>query len=137
MLKCKTLMKMFTIGKLAQATGINVETVRYYQRIGLITEPQKPLSGYRKYDVSLIDTIVFIKRAKQLGFQLSEIKELLDLGTGQCSDVMSMAAEKRSKIHKQINDLKSMQKELDKLIASCQNSNKTQSCAMIDTLLEK
>jgi MerR family mercuric resistance operon transcriptional regulator len=130
-------MKTFTIGKLAKTTHVNVETIRYYQRIGLIKEPKKPLTGYRQYDNALVDTLFFIKRAQQLGFQLSEIKELLDLGSGKCHDVMSMAQLKRDKIKKHIDDLKSMQKELDKLIRSCKNSNKKHSCAMIDTLLQK
>ncbi len=125
-----------TIGKLAHATHVNVETVRYYQRIGLLEEPSKPLSGYRQYAVSLIDTILFIKRAQQLGFQLSEIKDLLDLGSGKCSDVMSMAQVKKEKIAKHIEDLTSMQSELDKLIKSCQNSDKTQGCSLIETLLK-
>ncbi len=130
-------MKTLTIGKLAQATNVNVETIRYYQCIGLIDEPPKPASGYRQYSKSLIDTIVFIKRAQQLGFQLSEIKELLDLGSGNCNDVMSMAQVKREKIIKHIDDLTSMQTELEKLIESCQNTDKSQGCSMIETLLEK
>ncbi|HHL31086.1 MAG TPA: MerR family transcriptional regulator [Oceanospirillales bacterium] len=130
-------MQNLTIGKLAQATAVNVETVRYYQRIGLIKEPPKPLTGYRKYDASLIDTIFFIKRAQQLGFQLLEIKELLDLGSGQCRDVMSMAQVKRDKINRHIDDLTAMRQELDVLIESCRKSDKTQGCAMIDTLLKK
>ena len=69
-----------TIGKLAKKARVNVETIRYYQRIDLINEPSKPLSGFRKYDSNLVSTIKFIKRAQQFGFVLAEIKELLNLG---------------------------------------------------------
>ena len=66
-----------TIGNLARTAGVNVETIRYYQRIGLVDEPVKPPQGYRRYPVAIIDRIRFIKRAQVLGFTLNEITELI------------------------------------------------------------
>ncbi len=74
--------KPLTIGFLAGAAEVNVETVRYYQRFGIIDEPLKPFDGYRVYPPETVGRIRFIKRAKQLGFSLKEISELLELGDG-------------------------------------------------------
>ena len=123
-----------TIGKLAKQAGVNVETIRYYQRINLIKEPPKPLSGFRHYDLTLVSTIKFIKRAQQLGFILAEIKELLNLGEGNCHDVKTLAIEKRQKIIDQLNDLSAMKKELDGLIDACEETKDTPNCALIDSL---
>jgi MerR family mercuric resistance operon transcriptional regulator len=123
-----------TIGKLAQLADINIETVRYYERIGMIEQPVKPFSGYRQYDLSLVNTLKFIKRSQQLGFTLTEIKDLLDLGNGRCSDVKFIAQEKRDKIQEQLNDLLSMKAELDKLIKNCDDTENTSQCAIIEIL---
>jgi len=126
--------KNLTIGKLAQMAQVNVETIRYYQRIGLIIEPNKPVQGYRKYNVPVADTIKFIKRSQQLGFTLKEIKELLTLGSGSCQNVQALAQIKRNKIYRQIQDLTAMQNELDVLIKSCHTNPNSPQCALIDTL---
>jgi len=123
-----------TIGKLANQAGVNVETIRYYQRIELIRKPTKPVSGFRHYDASLVNTIKFIKRAQQLGFVLAEIKELLNLGDGNCHDVKALAIEKRQKIIDQLSDLNSMKTELDGLIDACNETEDTPHCALIDSL---
>ena len=102
-----------TIGRLARAAGVNVETVRYYQRLGLVGEPAKPESGFRHYPADTLDRIVFIKRAQQLGFRLEEIRELLELGDGHCADVRNRAEEKRGQIEAQIRDLRAMRATLD------------------------
>ncbi|VAW58128.1 hypothetical protein MNBD_GAMMA11-717 [hydrothermal vent metagenome] len=126
--------KSLTIGLLAQKACVNIETVRYYQRIGLLTEPSKPPSGYRIYPVSSINRILFIKRAQQLGFKLQEIAELLELGDGECSNVRSRAEQKRQQIEQQINDLENLRTTLDTLIAECRNDNNNGSCPIIETL---
>lgn len=123
-----------TIGKLAKQAGVNVETIRYYQRIEMIKEPTKPVSGFRHYDASLVNTIKFIKRAQQLGFVLAEIKELLNLGEGNCHDVKTLAIEKRQKIIDQLSDLNAMKTELDGLIDACEKTEDTPNCALIDSL---
>ncbi len=126
--------KMLTIGYLARAAGVNIETVRYYQRVGLIQEPPKPAEGYRHYPADAVDRIRFIKRAQQLGFSLKEIAELLELGTGHCLDVRARAEKKRARIEQQISDLKKLQKTLDNLITACQTDNDSAHCPIIETL---
>lgn len=127
-----------TIGVLAKAADVNIETVRYYQRIGLITEPEKPLQGYRIYPSATLTRLKFIKRAQQLGFSLAEITELLELGEGSCVDVRERAEQKRDQIDKQINDLNNLRATLSELISSCQNGanagSSSSHCAIVETL---
>lgn len=124
-----------TIGRLAEAAGVNVETIRYYQRIGLISEPKKPQEGFRKYQHEALDQIIFIKRAQQLGFSLQEIAELLELGDGHCSDVRKRAEKKRDKIANQIKDLQALQGTLNQLIQACHLGKGKQKCPIVETLL--
>jgi len=130
--------KPLTIGFLAKAAEVNIETIRYYQRIGLITEPNKPVKGFRTYPTDTLKRIKFIKRAQQLGFSLKEIAELLLLGDGsredQCADVRQRAELKREHIDQQINDLQNLRKTLTKLINSCKNETGTRHCAIVETL---
>ena len=126
--------KSLTIGILAKAADVNIETIRYYQRIGLITEPQKPFQGYRVYPAETLQRIKFIKRAQQLGFSLQEIEELLQLGEGQCNDVRLRAEQKRSQIDKQIKDLQSLRHTLGQLIDACHDNNSTNHCAIVEAL---
>lgn len=129
--------KPLTIGHLASVTGVNVETVRYYQRFGIISEPKKPAKGYRIYPPDTVDRIRFIKRAQQLGFSLQEIAELLQLGEGHCDDVRRRAEEKQAHIDIQINDLKKLRNTLDKLIKTCQTDNDPIHCPIVETLAGK
>lgn len=126
--------KPLTIGALAKAANVNIETIRYYQRIGLISEPVKPVQGYRIYPNESLIRIKFIKRAQQLGFSLLEIEELLELGEGHCEDVRLRAEQKRTQIDKQIKDLKKLRSTLNKLITSCHQNSKSNHCAIVDTL---
>jgi len=126
--------KTLTIGFLAKAAEVNIETIRYYQRIGLITEPDKPASGYRIYPTDTLKRIKFIKRAQQLGFSLSEIAELLQLGEGNCADVRQRAEEKRAHIDQQISDLHNLRNTLSELINACQSESDTRHCAIVETL---
>lgn len=126
-----------TIGKLARIANVNVETIRYYQRVGLIEEPVKPLNGYREYPDTYIARIHFIKRAQQLGFALKEIKELLALGDGACNDVRALAEKKRARIEAQINDLNAMRSVLDRLIEACLKNQSTEHCSIINALSDK
>jgi len=124
-----------TIGKLAATSEVNVETIRYYQRMGLIDEPPKPLNGFRVYLVSDVNRVRFIKRAQQIGFTLKEIHELLDLGDGHCREIQVLAKQKLTKIESHIKDLKAMRKVLNGLIAQCElDENSDIHCAIIDSL---
>lgn len=124
----------YTIGRLARVAGVNVETVRYYQRVGLVEEPTKPLEGFRRYPAQAADRIVFIKRAQQLGFTLKEIGELLELGDGHCSDVRRRAEEKRAQVRTQLRDLRALQKTLDTLIDACLAGREDAHCPIVGTL---
>ena len=126
--------KTLTIGQLARAAGVNIETVRYYQRVALIQEPVKPLEGYRHYPANTVERLKFIKRAQQLGFSLKEIVELLELGNGHCMDVRARAEKKRNHIDQQIKDLEKLRKTLDNLIKACQTDNDMAHCPIVETL---
>jgi len=126
-----------TIGRLAKRVDVNVETIRYYQRIGLIEEPTTPLSGFRRYPVKTAENITFIKRAQRLGFSLKEIAELLKIGDGHCVDVRTRAEEKRNKIEDQIRDLQALSKTLETLIGECKTGGNSTHCPIVETLLKQ
>lgn len=124
-----------TIGQLAKAAGVNVETIRYYQRIELIDEPVKPVHGYRLYPISSVDRVRFIKRAQEVGFSLDEITDLLSLNDRDCSEARVIAEHKQEVIRRRIDDLSAMQRELAKLIRACKkNVSGRDRCAIIMTL---
>lgn len=126
-----------TIGRLAKAANVNIETIRHYQRKELIVEPEKPLGGFRHYPMNSVDRIRFIKRAQQLGFSLEEIRQLLTLGDHRCADVQTLAKEKRDKIKHQIAGLLTIQSALDELISTCHSDSNTALCGFIDGLSQK
>jgi len=116
--------KPLTIGQVAKSSGVGVETVRFYERQGLIAEPPRTKAGYRTYPAEVIARIRFIQRAKQLGFSLREIKELLSLrieaGT-TCDDIRRRAEAKIADIDQKIQSLQRMKKALSDLAAACRN----------------
>jgi len=123
-----------TIGRLAKAAGVNVETIRYYQRVGLVIEPVKPLEGFRVYPNETINRIRFIRRAQKLGFSLQDIAHLLELGDGHCDDVREQAEAKLAQIETQIKDLQAMRKTLKQLITECNTGNENGSCPIVHSL---
>ena len=124
-----------TIGRLAKAAGVNVETIRYYQRRGLVDEPSKPLGGHRRYALSAASRVRFIKRAQQLGFTLDEVTGLLRLEDGQsCRETRLLAERKLTLIEKRIADLNRMRRTLKSLIAECAAGQRPRSCPIIATL---
>ncbi len=122
-----------TIGRLARAGGVNVETVRYYQRRGLLITPGKPLSGVRRYTAETLGRLRFIKRAQELGFTLREIAELLKLGDGSCVETRAIAERRFADIEARIRDLESMRDTLGKLIRTCHAGNRPP-CPIIASL---
>ncbi|MCK5189405.1 MAG: MerR family DNA-binding protein [Methylococcales bacterium] len=126
-----------TIGKLAKQANVTIETIRYYQRKGLLDEPVKPAAGYRQYPSEAISRIQFIKRAQLCGFALKEILELLSMDSGHCIDVQKMAEQKRQQIDDQIKDLTALRDVLDRLVQGCQNNPSLERCSLIDTLSKK
>ncbi len=111
-----------TIGKLAEAAGVGVETIRFYERKGLIKKPQRKDGGFRYYSDEEASRVRFVKRAQELGFTLREVKDLLDLQSKRKvtgSQVQKRAQEKITEIHKKISDLKQMEASLQRLAEVC------------------
>lgn len=128
--------KTLTIGKIAKLAGVNVETVRYYQRKGLLEKPEKPATGYRTYTENTVNKLNFIKRAKQLGFTLSEIALLMDLDNENCSDVKNLAENKLKTIDSKIKDLILIKDALKKSIKACESNEKNLDCPIISSLTQ-
>ena len=124
-----------TIGGVAGEAGINVETIRFYQRLGLLDEPAKPSGGVRRYGVEFVARLRFIKRAKQLGFSLAEVQRLLVLEDPQsCGKARSLAAEKLALVENRIADLERMRSVLTDLVARCDVRRGKVACPIIATL---
>ena len=124
-----------TIGGVARAAGVNVETIRYYQRRGLLDEPRKPLGGQRHYAADAVKRVRFIRRAQQLGFTLDEAKGPLRLEDGQsCRETRLLAEQKLALIKERIDDLARMRRLLTALIAQCARGKRPRSCPIIATL---
>jgi MerR family mercuric resistance operon transcriptional regulator len=124
-----------TIGQLAKATQINVETIRYYERRGLIKQPPKPAVGFRRYSGATLDRICFIKRAKELGFTLDEVETLLNIDEGQCHDAQAIAAQKLATIEQKRADLDRLAKSLNDWMRCCQATPDTLPCPLIHALI--
>jgi MerR family mercuric resistance operon transcriptional regulator len=106
-----------TIGKLAERAGVNVETIRYYQRRGLLDEPKKPLGGYRRYPSDTVKRVRFIKRAQGLGFTLEEVAGLVRLdAAGACAETREVAAHKLALIEVKLSELGAMREGLAALV---------------------
>lgn len=130
-------MATMTIGQVAESTGLAVETVRYYEREGLIPEPPRSPSGYRQYDADTVRRLRFVVRAKALGFTLREIAELLDLridSENNCARVRSHAAAKIADIQKRIAQLDAMRQALQGLVAQCDGDRPISTCPILDAL---
>ena len=124
-----------SIGRLAQAAGVNVETIRYYHRRGLLEQPPKAARGQRRYSAAAATRVRFIKRAQQLGFTLDEVASLLLLEDGQsCRETRLLAERKLAIIETRIADLARMRALLSALIAQCSDGKRPRSCPIIATL---
>ena len=111
-----------TIGRLAHRTGVSVDTLRFYERKGLIVRPRRMLSGYRNYSDDAVDRLRFVKDAKGLGFSLREIQELLLLGvksTRECGPITRKAEAKLSQMTEEIARLQRLRRMLRKMIRDC------------------
>lgn len=125
-----------TIGKVAAAAGVNAETIRFYQRRGILIEPPKKLGGLRYYDETAVERVRFVKRAQTLGFTLDEVIGLLALQKSNACAKTHDAAEKKLKIvEDRIRDLKRIRTTLRALIGQCENGASDFSCPIIDSLL--
>ena len=132
-------MKTLTVGKLAQRAGIGIETVRFYERKGLIKEPPRNESGYRQYPEDVVSRILFIRRAKELGFTLKEIDELLSLKVdpeSTCADVRERAEAKIADIDQRLGILRRMKNALQTLVIKCNSESQTDDCPILEALEE-
>lgn len=130
-------MKSLTIGQVAKQASIGVETVRFYERRGLLAEPDRKASGYRQYDESAVARLQFIRQAKELGFRLTEIKELLALWFDphtKCCDVRKKAQAKIVEIDERIESLKVMKKALSRITTQCERRGSVAECPLFTSL---
>ena len=130
-------MNNMTIGKLAKQCGVGVETIRFYEREGLIEEPQRRDSGYRQYPEETARRVRFIKRAKELGFTLKEIRELLALRIrpeATCGDVRHQAEAKIADIEQRIVMLQKMKQALARLTVACSGRGPTSQCPILEAM---
>lgn len=130
-------MNGMTIGKVAARTGVGIETIRFYERRGLIAEPARRPSGYRDYPPAVIDRVRFIKKAKELGFSLREIADLLSLRVDSdrtCSDVYQRATTKIGEIEEKVRELERMKGALVSLASACTGAGPTGECPFLEAL---
>jgi len=122
-----------TIGTLAQEANVSVETVRYYQRVGLLEEPPKPTSGYRTYPPEALDQLLFIRRAKNFGFSLADIGSLLKLGESEnsCQSACALAEKNLQAIKERKRELEELEDQVSELLRRCRSSS---GCAVLDAL---
>ncbi|WPC06437.1 Hg(II)-responsive transcriptional regulator [Pseudomonas benzenivorans] len=124
-----------SIGKLAKAAGVSVETIRYYQRRGLLHEPVKPPGGQRRYPALMVARLCFIKRAQALGFTLEEVAGLLGLDQAcACAETRALAARKLALIEQKMAELAGIRQILDELIAQCDAGEEKAQCPIIEVL---
>ena len=126
-------MKFLKIGDLAKRSEVGIETIRFYERQGLLVEPERRPSGYRQYDESVVSRLQFIRHAKELGFTLSEIKELLglwfDVNT-KCVHVRQRAEQKITDIEDKIRSLQKMKRLLKQIISQCESRDAVEECPL-------
>ncbi len=125
------------IGQVAKRSGIGIETFRFYERKGLVEEPPRTDSGYRQYPEDVVARIRFIRRAKELGFKLSEISELLSLRVDPdttCADVRKQTELKIADVEEKIRALRKIKTALKKLAASCVGTGPASECPILEAL---
>lgn len=130
-------MAKMTIGQLARQAGVHIETVRFYERRGLIPEPPRRASGYREFPPESVARIAFIKRAQELGFSLREISELLELRVDPettCGDVREQAEAKIAQIDEKMRTLQNMRAALQRLAAECHGDGPPSDCPILEYL---
>ncbi len=125
------------IGKVAEAAEVSVQTIRYYERIGILPEPDRSRSGYRQYSPEVVQRLRFIQNAQDLGFTLKEIKELLQLRVDDpdaCDTVKVKATNKIRAIQQKIRRLQTIEQALDTLVHYCETEQSTPECPILEYL---
>jgi len=123
--------------ELAAQTGVHAETLRYYERRGLLEEPPRSSSGYRDYPAGAVALLRFVKRSQELGFTLDEVKELVHLDAGgpqSCRAARTLAEHRRADLQRRISDLQRMKESLSDLVATCDLPRDDRRCALLDAI---
>jgi len=129
--------ELLTIGRLAAAAGVNVETVRYYQRIKLMPVPKRAAGGIRRYGAPELARLRFIKTAQGLGFTLEEIADLVKLDDGtHCKEAHDIAEHKLAGVRARLRDLQRIEKALARLVRQCEAQRGAIRCPLIDSLIQ-
>jgi Hg(II)-responsive transcriptional regulator len=130
-------MKTLSIGQVAKEAGVGIETIRFYERQGVLEEPERKVSGYRQYDPEVVRLLRFVRRAKELGFTLKEIKGLLALrldSSATRADVRKQAKTKLEEIDAKIHDLQRMRDALSKLVLTCHGHGAASGCPILEAI---
>ena len=130
--------EVFPIGILSERSGVNIETIRYYERVDLLRKPVRSTGGYRLYQSGAVDRLCFIRRARDLGFSLDEIRRLLDLAdqkSRSCRRVHDIAAEHLTEVRVKIADLRRMERVLAYMVKSCTQGTMP-TCPLLETLAQ-
>ncbi|MGH3460079.1 MAG: MerR family transcriptional regulator [Kribbellaceae bacterium] len=123
--------------ELAGKVGVNAETLRYYERRGLLTQPPRTPGGYRDYPAGTVELLRFIKRAQELGFTLDEVGELVHLNNGgpdSCDAARALAEHRRADLERRIRDLQRMHDSLADLVATCDLPRADRNCALLEAI---
>lgn len=129
--------KPLTIGRIAKQADVHIETIRYYERRGLLPDPLRTEAGYRQYDAERVTRLRFIKETQKLGFSLGEIQGLLALRVDKetsCADVRGRAERKAADIEAKISALQAMHDALQEMIAACAQGGPSGECPLLETL---
>jgi len=125
-----------TIGALAKAAGVPVETLRYYQRIGLLPQPPRAHGTIRRYSPEMLRRVRFIKRAQGLGFSLEEVATLLTLADGEhCAETRVLGEKKLALVQRKLDELAAIRHALDELVTQCAQGGRGKGCPLIDALV--
>lgn len=130
-------MEGFRVGEVAKRAGVNLQTIRYYERRGLLPRPPRTASNYRLYPQDSVRRVLFIKRAQELGFTLKEIQDLLSLRASpraRCADVRNRAEAKVRDIDEKMHTLAAIRKALTRLIGECSGKGPVTECPILDAL---
>jgi MerR family mercuric resistance operon transcriptional regulator len=126
----------YSIGAMSAATGVNIETIRYYERIGLMPKPPRSEGGHRVYGATHLKRLAFIRRGRELGFSLDEVRDLLGLARGHgltCAEVKAMTEQHVMEIRRKVRDLKRLERVLGDLAAQC-HGKEVPDCPILEVL---
>ncbi len=129
-------MKPFTIGALSRGTGCHIETIRYYERIGLMPKPSRSPGGHRLYEDDHLRRLTFIRRSRELGFTLDEVRGLLRLvdgGSYTCAEVKALTLDHAAEVRRKVADLRKLERVLADMAAECEGGEVPE-CPIIDAL---